>query len=117
MDDSQIIRVPSAVEAIERDTQHLDFTLASERRTGTLLRTLAAIKPGIRSTAVLEESCRSPLYGLRYYFEAIGSRAEIRRRRFYEEGHADHCGGRYMGDSNVGPKSTKHPWNLAGSAE
>ena len=36
---------PAALEAIERDTQALGFTLASTRATGLMLRALAASKP------------------------------------------------------------------------
>lgn len=37
---------PSALAAIERDTQAIGFTMASDVWTGSLLRTLAATKPG-----------------------------------------------------------------------
>jgi predicted O-methyltransferase YrrM len=47
MDDSRITN-PSPLEAIIRDTAQIGFTMASERRTGSLLRTLAAAKPGGR---------------------------------------------------------------------
>ena len=40
--------IPQALEAIERDTRHLGFSMPSERKTGSLLRTLAATKPGGR---------------------------------------------------------------------
>jgi predicted O-methyltransferase YrrM len=48
MDDSEIMRVPPVVEAIEHDTQRMGFTMASARRTGSLLRILAAAKPAGR---------------------------------------------------------------------
>lgn len=48
MNDSEIRRVPPVVEAIRRDTQRMGFAMASEPRTGSLLRTLAASKPGGR---------------------------------------------------------------------
>lgn len=48
MDDTEIIRVPPVVEAIEQDTQRMGFTMASDRRTGSLLRVLAAAKPAGR---------------------------------------------------------------------
>jgi predicted O-methyltransferase YrrM len=48
MDDTVIIRVPPVVEAIEHDTQRMGFTMASDRRTGSLLRVLAATKPAGR---------------------------------------------------------------------
>ena len=48
MDDRSIVRVPSAVEAIRRDTDAIGFSMASEPRTGSFLRTLAATKPSGR---------------------------------------------------------------------
>jgi predicted O-methyltransferase YrrM len=39
------VRVPKALEAIERDTAAIGFGMASERQTGALLRALAASKP------------------------------------------------------------------------
>jgi predicted O-methyltransferase YrrM len=48
MNDSEIARVPPAVEAIEHDAQKIGFTMGSERRTGSFLRTLAAMKPAGR---------------------------------------------------------------------
>ncbi len=48
MDDHEIIQVPEALDAIRRDTQRIGFTMASEPQTGSLLRTLAASKPGGR---------------------------------------------------------------------
>ena len=48
MDDHQITSVPPAVDAILRDTGWMGFTMASEPRTGALLRTLAASRPGGR---------------------------------------------------------------------
>jgi predicted O-methyltransferase YrrM len=46
MNDQDILRVPPVLEAIRRDTERLGFTMASEPKTGSLLRTLAATKPG-----------------------------------------------------------------------
>ena len=46
MDDSLNFNPPIALPAIERDTSALGFSMASEARTGALLRTLAASKPG-----------------------------------------------------------------------
>lgn len=40
--------IPSAIAAIARDTERMGFTMASEPVTGSLLRTLAASKPGGR---------------------------------------------------------------------
>ena len=37
---------PTALAAIERDTQAIGFSMASDGLTGSLLRTLAASKPG-----------------------------------------------------------------------
>jgi predicted O-methyltransferase YrrM len=48
MDHAEIIRVPPVVQAIEYDTQRMGFTMASDRRTGSLLRVLAAAKPAGR---------------------------------------------------------------------
>src|SRR5215467_12453304 len=48
MNDSKIARVPPAVEAIEHHTHQIGFTMGSERRTGSFLRTLAAMKPAGR---------------------------------------------------------------------
>jgi predicted O-methyltransferase YrrM len=45
MNDGQIPRVPPVVEAIEQETRQAGFTMASEWKTGSLLRTLAATKP------------------------------------------------------------------------
>jgi hypothetical protein len=38
--------MPAALNAIEHDTTMVGFTMISESRTGALLRTLAASKPG-----------------------------------------------------------------------
>jgi predicted O-methyltransferase YrrM len=46
MDDLSYIRPPAALARILERTAHLEFELASEDRTGALLRTLAASKPG-----------------------------------------------------------------------
>src|SRR5262249_61925243 len=48
MDDADIKRIPSVLEAIEYDTRHIGFTMGSEPKTGALLRTLAATKPAGR---------------------------------------------------------------------
>ena len=48
MDDHDIMQVPATLDAIRRDTQRIGFTMASEPQTGSLLRTLAASKPGGR---------------------------------------------------------------------
>src|SRR5881628_2764265 len=48
MDDHEIRQVPAVLDAIHRDTRQLGFTMASEPQTGSLLRTLAASKPGGR---------------------------------------------------------------------
>jgi predicted O-methyltransferase YrrM len=48
MNDTDIPRVPAALEGILRDTGRIGFTMASERKTGSLLRTLAASKPAGR---------------------------------------------------------------------
>ncbi len=48
MNDNEIVRVPVALDAIEQETRQVGFTMASERRTGSLLRTLAATKPAGR---------------------------------------------------------------------
>ena len=44
----EITQLPSALPAILRDTEVLKFKMASEPQTGSLLRTLAASKPGGR---------------------------------------------------------------------
>ena len=46
--DHDIAAVPAALDAIHDETQRLGFTMASEPKTGSLLRTLAASKPGGR---------------------------------------------------------------------
>ena len=46
MDDTADLRRPAALDAIERDTREVGFTMISEHRTGALLRSLAASKPG-----------------------------------------------------------------------
>ena len=43
-----ITQFSAALDAIRRDTERLGFTMASEPKTGSLLRTLAASKPGGR---------------------------------------------------------------------
>jgi len=48
MDDPDITQIPLVLDAIRRDTENLGFTLASEPRTGSVLRALAASKPGGR---------------------------------------------------------------------
>lgn len=48
MDDRSIPNVPHQLPAIWRDTESLGFTMTSDPQTGSLLRTLAATKPGGR---------------------------------------------------------------------
>ncbi len=48
MNDDEIHRIPPQLEAIEHDTRQVGFTMGSERKTGSLLRTLAAAKPAGR---------------------------------------------------------------------
>ncbi len=46
MDDATNLKPPAAVNAIQRETAAVGFNMAGEPRTGALLRTLAASKPG-----------------------------------------------------------------------
>lgn len=46
MNDHDIAQIPAVLDAILRETERIGFTLASEPKTGSLLRTLAASKPG-----------------------------------------------------------------------
>ena len=48
MNDLHTARAPSTLDAILHDTERINFTMASERQTGALLRGLAAAKPGGR---------------------------------------------------------------------
>ena len=48
MDESLFLHPPQSLNAIEARTRELDFLMASEPRTGALLRALAASKPGGR---------------------------------------------------------------------
>ena len=48
MNDHELRNVPPVVDAIRRDTHRMGFAMASEPQTGSLLRTLAASKPGGR---------------------------------------------------------------------
>lgn len=48
MNDHAINRKPEMLEAIQKDTKELGFTMASELKTGALLAALAASKPGGR---------------------------------------------------------------------
>jgi hypothetical protein len=48
MNNTESIRVPPMIEDIERETKQIGFTMGSEPRTGSLLRTLAAMKPAGR---------------------------------------------------------------------
>lgn len=48
MNDTTIHRLPDALESIEDATKKIGFPMASDRQTGSLLRTLAASKPGGR---------------------------------------------------------------------
>jgi predicted O-methyltransferase YrrM len=45
MNDLEIADVPAVLEAVTEDTRQLGFSMASEPKTGSLLRTLAASKP------------------------------------------------------------------------
>jgi predicted O-methyltransferase YrrM len=45
MNDHEIARIPAALGGILRDTERIGFALASEPKTGSLLRALAASKP------------------------------------------------------------------------
>lgn len=46
MDDSVFKTVPPKLDSIERDTEQSNFTMPSERKTGSLLKTLTSSKPG-----------------------------------------------------------------------
>lgn len=48
MKDLEILESPQALDAILGDSERIGFTMASERQTGSLLRVLAASKPGGR---------------------------------------------------------------------
>src|SRR5687768_5533238 len=48
MDDLNVTETPSVLDALRRDTERVGFTMASEPKTGSLLRTLAASKPSGR---------------------------------------------------------------------
>jgi predicted O-methyltransferase YrrM len=48
MNDHETAKVPPALEAIEHDTHQIGFTMGSQRKTGSFLRTLAAMKPAAR---------------------------------------------------------------------
>lgn len=48
MNNTTYLTLPPMLEAIEEDTQALGFSMASDRELGSLLRTLAASKPGGR---------------------------------------------------------------------
>ena len=48
MHDEKIVSVPAALDAIGRDSAAVGFAMASEPKTGALLRALAAAKPGGR---------------------------------------------------------------------
>jgi len=48
LDDDRISHVPHVLAAIQSDTDEIGFQLASERKIGSLLRALAASKPGGR---------------------------------------------------------------------
>jgi predicted O-methyltransferase YrrM len=48
MNDDEIAQIPAVLDAIRRDTEAVGFALASEPKTGALLRALAAAKPGGR---------------------------------------------------------------------
>lgn len=46
MNDENISRTPASIQSIRDETEKLGFTMASEPRTGSMLRALAATKPG-----------------------------------------------------------------------
>src|SRR5213596_2992105 len=46
MNDHEITDLPSTLDTIRQETERVGFTLGSEPKTGALLRTLAATKPG-----------------------------------------------------------------------
>ncbi|GAA5520434.1 class I SAM-dependent methyltransferase [Aliifodinibius salicampi] len=48
MKDTAFQQIPEALKSIEQDTKKSDFTMPSERKTGSLLRTLVSSKPGGR---------------------------------------------------------------------
>jgi predicted O-methyltransferase YrrM len=48
MNDAEIVGMPGVLESIRRDTRDLGFNMASESKTGALLKVLAASKPGGR---------------------------------------------------------------------
>jgi len=48
VNDRLVAQVPTVLEAIHRDSRAIGFTMASEPQTGSLIRTLAASKPGGR---------------------------------------------------------------------
>ncbi len=48
MSDQEVVQAPAVLDAILRESERLGFTMASEPRTGSLLRSLAASKPGAR---------------------------------------------------------------------
>jgi predicted O-methyltransferase YrrM len=48
VNDLEIGGIPPALDAIRADTERMGFTMASEPKTGALLRALAAVKPGGR---------------------------------------------------------------------
>jgi predicted O-methyltransferase YrrM len=48
MDDCQNLNPPAVLTALEKDTEVIGFGMASDRKTGSLLRVLAASKPGGR---------------------------------------------------------------------
>lgn len=48
MDDMNIVETPRVLDALRRDTERVGFAMASDPKTGSLLRTLSACKPGGR---------------------------------------------------------------------
>jgi predicted O-methyltransferase YrrM len=46
MNDNEVTQIPAVLDAIRRETEAVGFALASEPKTGALLRALAASKPG-----------------------------------------------------------------------
>jgi hypothetical protein len=67
MDDDSISHVPHALAAIQSDTAAIGFQLASEPKTGSLLRALAASKPVVASTSsMICSHSQTGLKGMRH---------------------------------------------------
>jgi predicted O-methyltransferase YrrM len=73
IEELRIAQRPLALPAILRDTEALGFTLASDPRTGSLLRTLAASKPGGR----LLELGTGTGVGTAWLLEGMDARARL----------------------------------------